>query len=178
LALTDVAGGVKFDIVANGTPINVAWTRADSNDAFLALDRNHNGLIDSGAELFGNFTSQAPSAKRGGANGFLALQVFDDPANGGNGDGQITDDDAIWPALRLWVDANHDGVSQADELRSLADNGVRAISLHYVQQKTIDEFGNLYRFRSLVTMDKDAADLGGPIKRRAVDVFFKHSLVR
>jgi hypothetical protein len=140
----------------------------------LVLDRNGNGTIDSGAELFGNFTpqpaSKEKSSKKADPNGFLALAVFDDPSNGGNGDGQITEADAVYKRLRLWIDANHDGISQPDELKPLADYGVRSISLHYVTGQKIDEFGNLYRFRSHVIMDKDSFDHGS-ITRRAVDVF-------
>ena len=177
LKLTGPQGGVSFDLRADGQPVRTAWTRAGSLDAFLALDRNHNGTIDDGSELFGNVTPQPvsakkPSRKKKAPNGFLALSVFDDRTNGGNEDRMITEDDAIYGSLLLWVDANHDGVSQPDELKSLAEYGVRSISLHYIVGKEVDEFGNIYRFRSHVLMDRDIVD-NGSIRRRAIDVFFK-----
>jgi hypothetical protein len=167
MPLTSATDGVTFDILANGHPVRVAWTRRHSQDAFLVLDRNHNGTIDSGAELFGDVTPQPASAT---PNGFLALAVFDHPSHGGNGDGQITEEDSVYQDLRLWVDANHDGISQPEELRSLVDAGLRALSLHYVPGKRVDEFGNVFKYRSHVTMDGDLRD-GAPIRRRAVDVF-------
>jgi hypothetical protein len=95
--LTSPENGVDFDISGVGTPQRVSWTQAD--DAWLALDRNGNGTIDSGKELFGTVTYQASSSER---NGFRALAVYDEPANGGNGDGVIDYQDAIFTILRKW----------------------------------------------------------------------------
>jgi len=99
--LTSQDNGVLFDLASNGHPIQISWTDPSYGNAFLVLDRDGNGTIDSGKELFGNFTDQPKSDD---PNGFLALAVFDDPANGGNGDGVIDEHDKIWPQLRLWID--------------------------------------------------------------------------
>jgi trimeric autotransporter adhesin len=99
---------VTFDIRGNGHPIRLGWPTAEAGNTRLALDRNHNGVIDDGKELFGNFTEQPPSDV---PNGFLALAVFDKPSYGGNGDGIIAWRDAVYSKLLLWIDANHDGVS-------------------------------------------------------------------
>jgi hypothetical protein len=142
-----VASGVLFDLNANGKPERLAWTAPNSDNSFLALDRNGNGTIDSGAELFGNATAQASSWQ---PNGFAALAEFDRAASGGNGDGQITSADAVFSRLLLWRDSNHDGISQAGELYPAGQIGVTAISLNYKVSARRDRYGNLFRYRSKV----------------------------
>ncbi len=142
-ALTDAASGVAFDIDGDGKPETLAWTAPDSDDAWLVLDRNQNGRIDDGTELFGNFTSQPVTS---GPNGFMALAVFDEPSAGGNGDGRIDAKDPVYGRLRLWQDKNHDGVSQPAELISLPQAGIEALSLDYRVSSLVDRYGNVFRY--------------------------------
>jgi hypothetical protein len=144
-ALTDRQRGVDFDLNNNGTMERVPWTAVRSDEAFLALDRNGNGLIDEGRELFGNFTAQFPSQER---NGFRALALFDDALNGGNEDGRITTEDSIFEHLKLWHDENHNGWSEAWELQALTDHGIEWIDLSYGTSARTDEFGNEFRYWS------------------------------
>jgi hypothetical protein len=95
----------------------------------------------------GNYTDQPISDD---PNGFLALAVFDSPANGGNSDGVLDRGDAIWPQLKSWLDENHDGISQAEELRGLSELGVYAVDLKYNQVRHYDEFGNLFRYKGTI----------------------------
>lgn len=162
--LTDVAGGVTFDLNNNGYPKKVSWTAAGSDDSWLVLDRNGNGTIDTGAELFGNHTPQSPSNV--GKNGFLALADFDEIQSGGNGDGVITQSDGVFSSLRLWQDVNHNGISESVELKTMSELGLAALDLDYKNSRKVDEYGNLFRYRAKVK-DRKGEQLG----RWAWDVF-------
>ena len=113
------------------------------------LDQNGNGVVDGQGELFG----QAVTGRRhpeGPANSFALLAAFDRPANGGNGDGLISAADTVFVQLRIWVEANHDGVSQPGELLTLAQAGIASIELTAQSTGRRDRFGNYFRYRAVV----------------------------
>ena len=169
--LTDNAGGVFFDLNGDGIRERLSWTTSGDDDAWLVFDRDGDGVIGKGAELFGNFTYQ-PETRAWERHGFLALSEFDKQASsdnggyGGNGDGLINKDDLVFAELRLWQDTNHNGVSEPTELHPLTELGLHSISLAYTELRRRDRYGNSFRYRAKVT-DERGAQFG----RWAWDVF-------
>ncbi|WP_147297142.1 hypothetical protein [Chromobacterium vaccinii] len=128
--------GTYFDLNNNRFAEKTGWVGAD--DALLVLDRNGNGLIDNGGELFGSETLLANGKKA--ANGFDALAELDS-----NKDGKLDSQDEAWSKLKLWQDKNGDGVSSVDELKTLAESGLTSLNLQYATQNKTDAAGNQHK---------------------------------
>jgi hypothetical protein len=114
IALSD--SNAYFDITGDGIKERVSWIAA--NDGILVYDKNESGKIDGIDEVFGNFTK----------NGFEELKELIDS----NYDGKIDRQDELFNRLQIWNDLNGDGTTQANELQSLKDTGVKSIDLNYV----------------------------------------------
>lgn len=164
--LTDGAHGVNFDLNGDSVVEHISWTSTASDDGWLALDRNNNGTIDNGKELFGNFTPQPEPPAGSERNGFLALAKYDESANGGNNDSVIDRNDTIFPSLRLWIDTNHNGISESTELHSLPEFGVQNLALGFKRSARTDQYGNQFRYRAKV---RDVSET--KVGRWAWDVF-------
>ena len=159
--LTGVDAPVLFDIDATGTSRSIGWTAQGTDEAFLWLDRNGNGRVDDGSELFGTATKllNGTAAK----NGFVPLAEFDDDA-----DGKISASDKIWPRLLLWRDLNHDALSQADEITPIDRGPIVAISLKYHWAGRHDQYGNRFQYQSTVAFDDEHKPRIAPV----YDIFF------
>jgi hypothetical protein len=154
---------VLFDIDASGVAEHVGWPVAASQDLFLARDRNGNGRIDNGTELFGDatpFLNGNPAQ-----NGYQVLFELDLVL--GNGNGYLDRADLVYSRLLLWHDRNHDGISERGELRTLKEAGVEAIAVNYRVSAYNDENGNGFRYRSHAYLINE---LGERVKIETADV--------
>lgn len=128
-----IDSGALFDFDGDGMATSTGWVAP--SDGLLVLDRNHNGLIDNGGELFGNNVTEGTSVAS--PNGFAALAQLDS-----NHDGKISSADEKWDSLQIWRDVNGDGYTNPGELITLADAGVAEIGLSYTEYMGLDDFGN------------------------------------
>ncbi|WP_404932187.1 calcium-binding protein [Massilia atriviolacea] len=151
--LSPSESGVLFDHNGSGVKTSSGWIKSD--DGFLVFDRNGNGTIDSGRELFGDAT--ALYAGGTAVDGFDALRQEDS-----NGDNKVSSADSNWSQLRIWRDLNKDGHSQSDELFTLADAGVAAINVGKTENNVMLANGNqLADLGSFIRTDGARGTLAG-----------------
>lgn len=145
IKLTDVENGVYFDLDNNGFAEKTAWIGTE--DGFLALDINGNGIIDNGGELFGDqFVMHDGNISE---TGFEALSSLDE-----NYDGIIDENDAVFEKLCVWIDSNHNGNTDENELKTLTESGIVSIDLNYVSDGTVNvETGTMEAESSFVTLN-------------------------
>lgn len=169
--LTSAEEGVWFDLDADGVPERVPWTRVESDDAWLAMDRNGNGTIDSGAELFGNRSpAYANEAEPTTMHGFAALAFLEHPSYGaGRADRVIDAADAAFSRLLLWFDRNPNGVSEPEELHPLAHVGLVSLAKAYKESRRRDRHGNEFRLRGTSVWLEE----GRTVTRAVADVWLR-----
>jgi hypothetical protein len=162
--LTTVADGVRFDIDGDGNAEQVSWTHPSASVAFLAVDRDGDGAITSGKELFGRHTWP------GAPNGYAALADMAIDSNGGVARGSVSENDPLFARLLLWTDDNHDGVSQKPELRLVGDF-LSDIGLGYRGESGRDPVGNLFLYEGWAYLRtaqgrNDVSDREDDLRRR------------
>ena len=124
----------KFDLLNNGNAINSGWISPD--DGFLAIDTNGNGIIDNRSELFGGAIGE----------GFAKLADFDS-----NHDGKVDSHNARYAELEVWQDVNGNHQTDAGELKTLLQAGVKSLDVAYSMVPE-QQNGNLLLERSHATL--------------------------
>ena len=154
---TGLKSGAYFDHDGNGFAEQTGWVKGD--DGLLVFDKNGNGIIDSGQELFGDQSLLANGSRA--ANGFLALAELD-----GYADGVIDVNDAAYADLKIWQDADGDGYAAATELKTLSELGIVSIHTGFTDSPVIDANGNAHK--QVGAYEKADGSTG-----TATDVWFK-----
>lgn len=144
------SSAASFDIAANGACLDVDWPSRDM--AWLVMDRDGDGAIADGSELFGSGTPM-PDRKMP-RNGFAALAVLDDDR-----DGSITYADPRFAALALWFDRDEDRRGTADELVPLAAMGIARLPLGHRIDRECDDRGNCILERTSIGTRVGAREL-------------------
>jgi hypothetical protein len=154
---TGLKTGTYFDHDGNGFAEQTGWAKSDNG--LLVLDRNSDGIINDGKELFGNQTLLSDGAQA--ANGFQALAELDT-----NADGKIEVNNVAYSQLKIWQDADGDGISSADELQSLSDLNIASINTGYSDSALVDANGNEHKQVGAFTKSDGTTSV-------ATDVWFK-----
>ena len=152
LETVGLAANVYFDHNGDDVLTRTGWV--GPNDVLLVWDRNANGTIDTGAELFGDFTP-LPNGTLA-PNGFAALAALDE-----NGDGIIDASDPAFADLKLWKDADQNGQTGAGELIALAEAGIVSLSLaNTVKNQSLSNGNKLTREGHFTRADGSTAAMG------------------
>ena len=159
------ASKTRFDLDADGHLDRVGWIDGKQG-GFLAIDLNNNGKIDDGSELFGE-ASLMPNGTRA-KNGYAALAQYDS-----NKDKHIDAKDKVFKKLLVWFDQNQDGISQKEEIKSLAEAKVTKIGLKYEELQADSQLnnGNLLKYKATFWGPEKCGDAGC----KSYDIFFGHS---
>lgn len=167
LSTLSIAEGVKFDLMSKGSLQSTGWV-SPTQGGLLAIDLNKNGIIDGGAELFGQATKLEDG--REAVNGFEALAQYDS-----NGDNVIDAQDPVYQDLKVWFDLKSDGKSNSRELASLSKMKVDKISLEYneLDKKSQDSNGNKVLYKAKFFGPKACGDQGCTV----FDVFFDNARI-
>ncbi|MBQ9725190.1 MAG: hypothetical protein IJV56_07630 [Neisseriaceae bacterium] len=120
--------GVQFDFNGNGIQTATQWVKPD--DGLLVWDRNNNGVIDDGSELFGQDTPHRFLGEPV-TDGFTALRTVES-----HPDGEINAKDHEWKNLKVWRDLNQDGETQKGELFLLDKLRISANNEFFAQYTT------------------------------------------
>jgi hypothetical protein len=158
IVLTAPEQGVMFDLLgqmikpAHEKVLTSWFAESETENYFLALP-NSQGQVLGIDQLFGNST-RGPDGEFA-SHGFAALAKYDEDR-----DGLMTAEDSVFSELRLWKDANRDGIAQSDELFTLEEKGVIVIDLRFdPRYREKDQHGNMVKYKSVVKMKDNSYGL-------------------
>ncbi len=134
---------VYFDHNNDGLREKTAWVKSD--DGLLVLDKNNDGIISNGNELFGSNTTLKNGLSA--SNGFEALSDYDD-----NADGVIDSNDALYSSIKIWQDIDENGKTDSGELKSLEQVGIKSIKTTYTSTSLTDAQGNFHQQTSIASL--------------------------
>jgi len=159
IATRGIGQGAFFDFDGNGFAERTGWV--GTGEGILVRDRNGDGRITDGGELFGDRTKLQDGSLA--QDGYQALRALD-----ANGDGAVDVQDVAWSELRIWRDVNSDGISSADELSSLAALGVQRLYVERLAGAGTDARGNDHRYAG--TFERTDGSKGG-----TEDIWFRNN---
>ncbi|WP_404401481.1 Ig-like domain-containing protein [Pelagibacterium halotolerans] len=136
--------GILFDLDNDGTLNQISWL--SGGDGLLVLDKNGNGSIDNGSELFGPTERYSDGSRIN--EGYIELSAYDL-----NGDKVIDQNDSIFEDLQVWVDGNMNAVTDEGELLDIADLGVVSISIDPTDLDYTDAEGVYHKNTSTVQLE-------------------------
>jgi hypothetical protein len=155
------ASPIYFDHDLNGIKEGTGWVKSD--DGFLVLDRNGNGTIDNGLELFGDHTLLMSGDYA--ADGFAALAQEDT-----NQDGKVDATDARFAELRVWRDLNQNGLSEANELFTLNSLGIASINVASTDHSQMLANGNQIADLGSYTKTDGSTGITGEVSGNLADI--------
>ena len=145
----------RFDHNNDGIATATGW--AAVGNGLLVLDRNGNGKIDGGRELFGDNTTLSNGATA--AHGYAALADFDS-----NGDHVIDALDSIFSQLQVWQDFNQNGLSEENELFTMQALGIQSLNLdHVAESKDLGNGNRLTHIGSYTKTDGTTGEMGDAV---------------
>lgn len=148
----NTADPILFDHDGDGVKSATGWIAP--SDGLLVWDKNNNGAIDSGRELFGDATLKT--------DGQLATDGFDALADlDSNNDGEVSSADTNFANLKIWQDLNQDGITQAGELTTLAAQNIASFNVaKTANSQTLNNGNQIADLGSYTKSDGSQATLG------------------
>ena len=171
-SFTGLRDGIEFDLDGSGKRVRTGWPSHSSDDVFLTMDVNGDGMVTSAVELLGSRWQAADKSRvRSGFDSLIVIQGFapDPKPPLPEGIGSIDKADPVYFELRAWNDRNRDARSDASELKTLAELAITRVLLLFRRMPgTPDANGNRSLFKGAFYIDQRGMD----VQRQMTEVQF------